>query len=162
MSTILKNLKFVPAPKRNDPVMGKRLNLIRKLDEQKLIAADPGYVRRTTRFKGKGEARRQVEVIQRVSPWFKEQSDGSMVLTIKAGMSALEIEKGKSAVLIPSKDKLVEIIDFLIAAVREGEFDAAFQAIAEAKTAKKTAKQSAEKSWTQPAAKSKSKAPAAA
>src|SRR5258708_24065604 len=62
LGTILKSLNFVPASKRNDPIMGKRLNLIRKFDE-KLLAADAGYVRRTNRLNGKDDARRRVEVV---------------------------------------------------------------------------------------------------
>ena len=40
-----------------------------------------------------------------------------------AGQKPIEFEKGKSAIAVPSLDKIPSVIDTLIAAVRNGELD---------------------------------------
>src|SRR5262245_62115003 len=63
----MRGLKFSNTPtKSNDPVGNRRMQLVKKLEEQKLLAADPNYVRKSTRFVGKGEARHSVVKEQRV------------------------------------------------------------------------------------------------
>src|SRR5437764_9349314 len=76
MSTILKQLKLTAVPSGSNPVMDRRMSVIRRLEEQKQLSSDPQYVRVTTRWTGKGEARHQVEKTQRVLPWWKELPDG--------------------------------------------------------------------------------------
>lgn len=44
-------------------------------------------------------------------------------MSIKFGARAIEFEKGKAGIAVPSKDKLPGVIDTLIAAVRAGELD---------------------------------------
>jgi hypothetical protein len=39
------------------------------------------------------------------------------------GSRAIEFEKGKGAIVVPSKDRLPSLIDTLITAVRSGELD---------------------------------------
>src|SRR5258707_3906579 len=104
--SLLKNLKFVPAPTRRDPMMDRRLQIVKRLEEQKLLIADPGYLRVTKRFRGKGEERHVVELTQRVSPWYRENPDGSVVLVVKVGASPIEIEKGKAGIAVPSRAEL--------------------------------------------------------
>jgi len=57
---------------------------------------------------------------QRVKPWWKTDSTGQIVMSIKFGARAIEFEKGKAGIAVPSKDKLPGVIDTLIAA---GELD---------------------------------------
>jgi hypothetical protein len=80
MTTILlKSLKgatFTDLPSRRDPVVGRRNQLAARLEEQKKLFADPSFVRVTKRFKGKGEERKQVEIVQRVTAWWRETADG--------------------------------------------------------------------------------------
>jgi hypothetical protein len=42
---------------------------------------------------------------------------------VKSGWKAIEFDKGKAAIAVPSLDKLPPIIDTLIVAVRSGELD---------------------------------------
>jgi hypothetical protein len=121
MTTHLKQLKFTAVPSGSNPIMDQRMNLVRRLEDQKKLAADPNYLRITRRWTGKGDTRRQVEKTQRVSPWWKELPDGSVIMTLRVGFSAVEIEKGKAGIAVPSRDKVHEVIETLVAAVRAGE-----------------------------------------
>ena len=49
--------------------------------------------------------------------------DGSFLFTVRSGSKAIEFEKGKAGVSVPTLDKLPAVIDTLIAAVRNGELD---------------------------------------
>ena len=49
--------------------------------------------------------------------------DPGFVMTLKVGSKRIEFEKGKTGISIPSKEKLVGVIETLIAAVRAGELD---------------------------------------
>jgi hypothetical protein len=124
MGAILKGLKTVELPVGSNPVLNRRMRLIRRLEEQAKLAADPSYIRVTTSFEGKGAERHQVQREQGVSSWAKEQIDGSMIFTVKIGMSPVELSPGKPGILVESKDALPDLIQNLVAAVREGEFDA--------------------------------------
>jgi hypothetical protein len=63
-----------------------------------------------------------VERRQRVSPWWRLDESGAYLLFIRSGRP-IEFEKGKTAIAVPSKDKLPAVIDTLITAVRNGELD---------------------------------------
>ena len=93
----------------------------------------------TRRWTGKGDARRQVEKTQRVSPWWKEMPDGSVIMTLRVGFSAVEIEKGKAGIAMPSRDKVSDVIETLVAAVRAGELDQVIAAQAQAKPKRRAA-----------------------
>src|SRR4051812_3350750 len=137
MNAHLKQLKFTAVPSGSNPIMDQRMNLIRRLEDQKKLAADPNYVRITRRWTGKGDARHQVEKTQRVSPWWKELPDGSVVMTLRVGFSAVEVEKGKAGIAVPSRDMVPEVIETLVAAVRAGELDQVIAAQAQGKPTKK-------------------------
>jgi hypothetical protein len=64
-----------------------------------------------------------VEKRQRVSPWWRLDQSGAYLFFIKSGGKPIEFEKGKTAIAVPSLDKLPGVIDTLIAAVRGGELD---------------------------------------
>jgi hypothetical protein len=51
---------------------------------------------------------------QRVKPWWKADPSGQIVMSIKFGARAIEFEKGKAGVAVPSKDKLPGVIDTLM------------------------------------------------
>jgi hypothetical protein len=139
MNTHLKQLRFTAVPSGANPVMDNRMRLIRRLQEQKQLASDPQYVRVTRRWTGKGDARRQVEKAQRVSPWWKELPDGSVIMILRVGFSAVEVEKGKAGIAVPSRDKVPEVIETLVAAVRAGELDQVISAQAQAKPKRRAA-----------------------
>jgi hypothetical protein len=60
------------------------------------------------------------------------------VFFLRAGGKPIEFEKGKAGIAIPTMDKLPEVIDTLIAAVRNGELDAALAQAGKARTVPKT------------------------
>jgi hypothetical protein len=61
--------------------------------------------------------------IKRVGPWWHEDVLRNIALTVRVGGRALEFEKGKTAIVVPSMDQLGPTIDTVIAAVRAGELD---------------------------------------
>lgn len=121
----LKSLTFTALPKTDsNPTMERRLRTISRLEEQKLVLQNATYVRKTRSFIKVGGVRTSVENEQRISPWWRRHVDGSYLFTVRSGSKAIEFEKGKAAVTVPTLDKLPAVIDTLIAAVRSGELDA--------------------------------------
>ena len=121
---ILKNLTFTAVPARShDPVANRRAKLIERLTEQKMLLADASYVRKTQRWAGKGEDRRQIEKQQRVRPWWRADGSGHVVFSVFHGARPLEFEKNKAGIAVASRDKLPALIDSLIGATQAGELD---------------------------------------
>src|SRR5258708_5920736 len=122
---ILKNLTYTAVPARShDPVASRRAKLAERLEEQKALLANPAHVRKTTRWTGKGDDRRQVEREQRVRPWWRTAPAGTLVMSVYYGAKPLEFEKGKAGIAVASREKLPALMDTLIAAARAGELDA--------------------------------------
>jgi hypothetical protein len=124
---VLKSLSFTALPKNiNDPVHIRRAKFISKLEEQKQLLEDPGFVR-TIHRTAEIDGQKQVVVRkQRVKPWWKTDPAGHIVMSIKFGAKPIEFEKGKAGIAVPSKDKLPTVINTLIEAVRAGELDDLF------------------------------------
>src|SRR5262245_12996898 len=116
MMSTLKSLTFTTLPKI-DTRTARRENIVRRLLEQKKLIGDANYVRETKNRKGETKT-------TKVAPWFRRTTDGAYVLFIQNGWKPIEFQPGKSAIIVPSLDKLPETIDALIAAVRAGELDA--------------------------------------
>lgn len=124
---VLKSLSFTAVPKTaGDPVNMRRAKFIEKLEEQKLLLADPGYVRTVQRTAEVDGVKQAVVRKQRVKPWWKTDPSGQIVMSVKFGSKPIEFEKGKAGIAVPSKDKLPTIINMLIEAVRAGELDDLF------------------------------------
>ena len=68
-------------------------------------------------------ARNSFTLRKRVRPWWREDALGTVGLTVRYGAKAIEFEKGKTAIVVPSKDQLVATLDTVIAAVKAGELD---------------------------------------
>jgi hypothetical protein len=112
----LKSLTFVALPKIDtDPVVIRRKEVVARLTTQKSLALDPKFVR-TVKIKG-------VEQTQKVHPMWKALPDGSYAFVLRVGFKPIEFAPGKPAIAVPSLDKLPDIIDALIAAVRDGSLD---------------------------------------
>ena len=121
---ILKNLTFTAVPARShDPVATRRAKVVERLEEQKALFANSSYVRKSQRWTGKGDQRRQVEKQQRVRPWWRTDASGHLVMSLYHGTKPIEFEKGKAGIAVASRDKLPAVIDSLIGAVRAGELD---------------------------------------
>ena len=121
----LKSLNFTAVPKgAGNPAMTRRSKLVARLEEQRALALDPSYAptRRRT-VKSEDGTKRAVETQRRLRPWWRADANGGIVLTVRYGFKTIEFEKGKAGVAVPSRDKLVGVIDTMIAAVRAGELD---------------------------------------
>jgi hypothetical protein len=112
----LKSLSFVALPKSDtNPVMVRRREIINRLEQQKSLAADPKYVRTIKTKDG--------EKHQKVLPMWRLMPDGSYAFFLRVGFAPVEFSPGKSAIAVPSLDKLPAIIETLVLAVRNGELD---------------------------------------
>ncbi len=56
-------------------------------------------------------------------PWWRIGANGQYVFFVRAGQKPIEFEKGKAAIAVPSLEKLPNVIDTVIQAVRAGELD---------------------------------------
>jgi hypothetical protein len=121
---VLKSLTFttMPTPGGN-PMLDRRARVIARFEEQKLILNDPNYIRTVRTWVRKDGERVMVEKHQRVAPWWRQHSNGSYALFVRSGLKPIEFEKGKTAIAVPSLDKLPSVIDMLITAIRAGEID---------------------------------------
>ena len=120
----LKSLTFAAVPTVNSsPLLLRRSRLIEKLEEQKSLLKDPAYVRVVQRWKKQDGERVLTERRLPVRPWWRTDEKGQVVFFIRVGWKPVEFEKGKAGVVAGSKERLPEIIDVLIGAVRAGELD---------------------------------------
>ena len=110
MPSIIKSLTLAELPARSkDPLTNRRNNLLKKLEDQAALAANPDYVRVQHRWTGKGDARRRVEKQTSVKPWWREDHSGKAYMTIRVGQTPLEFEKGKAAI-VTTRDELSALI----------------------------------------------------
>jgi hypothetical protein len=120
----LRSLRFTTVPKIGaNPTLDRRLNVIARLEEQKLLLNDPKYTRTVRSWVKKDGELMPVDKQQRVLPWWRTDADGSYVLFVRFGGKSVEFEKGKNGIAVPSLDKIPLVIDILITAVRNGELD---------------------------------------
>ena len=122
----LKGLVFAPLPKTtgSDPTIQRRQKLIERLNYQIQLANDPSF--RIPRQKWvSGENGKELrDMPKKVTPWWRMTSNGEIVLVVRYGAHAIELEKGKAAIAVGPKEKLVPTIEAVIEAVREGSLDA--------------------------------------
>ena len=122
----LKTLSFTAVPKgeRVDPVVTRREKLIARLEDQKTLAKDPTFAPTVTRsIKNADGIKEKVQVKKPLRPNWRTDGKGAVILTVRYGFKNIEFEKGKAGIAVPSKEKLVAVIDTLITAVRHGELD---------------------------------------
>jgi hypothetical protein len=122
---VLKTLTFTTLPSTGgNPILDRRTKIIARLEEQKLILKDPNYTCTIRNWVKKDGERVMVEKQQRMPLWWRQHPNGSYALFVRSGLKPIEFEKGKTAIAVPSLDKLPSVIDTLITAVRNGELDA--------------------------------------
>ncbi len=121
----LKSLTFAAQPVRQkSPTMVRRAKLVAHLEQQTMLAEDPLYVRKLQKWTIQDNGvKAPVDVTKRVQPWWRTDDAGALYLTVRYGSKPLEFEKGKAAILLKDKTKLVATLEMLIAAVRTGELD---------------------------------------
>ena len=128
----LKSLNFIAMPKHphKDPVLQRRAKLMRQLEQQRALAADPHYVHPRQKWvKTLNGTRELMDVPKRVKRWWRDDGMGSGYLVIRYGSRVLELEKNKSAITYTKPEQLIPILDAVIAAVRAGEYDKAIASI---------------------------------
>ncbi len=123
--TFLKSLTFcATVNEEQNPILGRRMRLVARLEEQKRLALDPAYavtIKRST--KGPDGERNVVELTRKVRPWWKRTASGQLVLTVRNGLKPIEFEKGKAGIFIEKDEKLPSVVDTLIKAIGSGELD---------------------------------------
>lgn len=139
--TILKTLAFIAVSKSHQsPVHARRMKLVSRLEDQRALFADKGYVRTVKRWKVIDGQRVQVDHKIQIRPWWMVDDKGQTVLLLKQGLKPLEFEKGKSGIVVGPRDKLPGVIDAVIAATQSGELDALLEqakAVGQPPTSKK-------------------------
>lgn len=136
MTSLINSLKLTAAKKqRVQPDVVKRRNkLLNKLGEQRALAAalaaGQQYTpRRLRSFRDADTGSRTVkEVPVRIKPWFWTGERGEVLLCVNYGSRQIELQKGKTAVEVGTSDKLLSVLDTMIAAVQNGELDVQIEA----------------------------------
>ena len=138
----LKSLSFTAVTKvSNNPVLMRRNKLIARLEDQKNLAKDPTYAPTALRWvKLPDGSKKKVEVKKPLRPSWRADLTGAVVLTVRFGFKTIEFEKGKAGIAVQSKEKLIGVIDTLIAAVKAGELDAVLEQQGAARAVTKTKK----------------------
>ena len=120
----LNTLAFVSVPKHSalSPVLASSNRLIERLEEQKLLAADPTHLPVTKRWKKTPDGSKSlVDHYRRIRPWWRKDEAGNLVLTIKVGLKALEFQKGKADIAVGAPERLESVIVTLIDAIKAGD-----------------------------------------
>jgi hypothetical protein len=73
-------------------------------------------------------------------PWWRSFPNETYAFFIRVGAKPLDFEKGKTAIAVQSLDKLPSLIDTLITAVRNGEFNEQLAQAAKSATVRKSRK----------------------
>lgn len=106
------------------PTQHRRRKLLAKIDEQILYATDSSYQPTKQTWHKDSEGREQrVTVPKRVRRWWTVKADGTVLLTVRYGSRALELARGKNAIVVNSVNELPTVLKRLSEAVDKGEFD---------------------------------------
>ena len=93
---ILKSLTLTILPVTGaNPTLDRRVRVIARLEEQKLLLADPNYTRTVRSWVKQNGQRTQVEKQQRVLPSWRLAANGSYLLFVRVGQKAFEFDKAQ-------------------------------------------------------------------
>jgi hypothetical protein len=130
--SILSSLECIqrnPKAIRTNEIGAMRQKLIDRISDQIALveALGNGESYQRTRFRRiqdleTGEVL-QIPTKARVRPWWIEDRDGSILLWVKYGNQNLEVQKGKTAIRLGSKQDIAPTLELVRTAVRAGEFD---------------------------------------
>lgn len=140
--SLLSNLKVTARPEKSNDILSKRKErLLRRLDEQLqlvqgLIDNQPVVIYRQRWIKGENDQPKLERIPRKVSKWFF-QSNGSWYLELRIGSAKVEIAKDCNAIEVGDKEGLIETIDTVIEAIKEGELDKQIEAAETAFSKKK-------------------------
>jgi hypothetical protein len=124
--TSFKTLVFTPLPKVNaaDPVIQRRNKLIVQLQQQIALVKDPQFTLTRQKWIADEQGVKQLrELRKRVRAWWRADAMGAVVLTVRYGAKPIEFEKGKAAIAVGKKERLIPTIETVIGAVEAGELD---------------------------------------
>lgn len=130
--SILSSLECVesnPKSVRTNQIGSMRQKLIDRISDQIALAQaiETGESYQRTRFRRVQDLETgeivQVPTKTRVRPWWIEDRDGSILLWIKYGNQNLDVQKGKTAIRLASKQDIAPTLELVRTAVRAGEFD---------------------------------------
>ena len=122
----LKSLTFAPLPRLTaaDPVIQRRAKLIVRLQQQIALVQDPQFTLTRQKWITDESGVKQLrELRKRVRAWWRTDPTGAVVLTVRYGARVIEFAPGKAAIAVGKKDRLVQTIETVIAAVQAGELD---------------------------------------
>ena len=138
MATLLSSLKLVAATRENktSPVLQRRQKLIKKIDEQILLAhaALNGETYSPTKFKNVVNAEGITEYKQmpkRIRAWWWE-TGSKLNLSIRYGARIIELAKGKNSIELDNLAAVLPTLDLIKKAVEAGELDDAITAVSKA------------------------------
>lgn len=132
----LKALKLAPLERGANHAETRRASLIRGLEHQRSLALDGSYVRQAEQWQPDvNGAKNLVRIEKRVRPWWREDVTGVLRMVVRYGARPIELEKGKPAIIIASREQLIPTIDTVIAAVKAGELDEHLLLLAKARKA---------------------------
>lgn len=141
MTTLLSTLKVIDRPKieAKPPILGKRMKLIDRLEEQLAMAKAmldktpfEAFREKSVKDPETGE-RKTIRKRRSVRPWYYDANE-HYYFEIKLGLKAIELEKGKTAIDVGTKEKLPDVINTIIQAVEKGELDTHILAVSAAKS----------------------------
>jgi len=131
----LKSLTFTVSPPQiaRNPKLIRRQKLVDRLEDQLRLAKDPSYAPVIRRWKRSEDGPKvPVDLHRQIRPWWRTDGAGNLVLVLRSGLKTLELEKGKPAVVVGPPERLVGVIETLVAAAKAGELDAALEAVTDA------------------------------
>ena len=131
MGKLLSSLTIVQAKRQSlaDPIVFRRMKLIRKLDEQINLAnavlnGTTYVVKRLKNIKNEqsGEIR-SFEVVRNVRPMFFKATNNKLCVQVRYGSKVVELAKGKNAIQVDDEKALVKVLETVRSAVFDGELD---------------------------------------
>jgi hypothetical protein len=131
MGKLLSSLTIVQAKRQSlaDPIVFRRMKLIRKLDEQINLAnavlnGTTYVVKRLKNIKNEqsGEIR-SFEVVRNVRPMFFKATNNKLCVQVRYGSKVVELAKGKNAIQVDDEKTLIKVLETVRSAVFDGELD---------------------------------------
>ncbi|TVP09304.1 hypothetical protein [Shewanella sp. KCT] len=130
MTNVLSSLKVIARPEiaPKPPVLGKRMKLLEKLEQQLTLAECmiegrefEAYKERSIKDPDTGE-RKKIRRRYVVRPWYYD-SENHYYFEVRISNKPVELQKGCPAIDVGEKAKLPEVIKVVIDAVEKGELD---------------------------------------
>jgi hypothetical protein len=138
-TSLMSTLKLVAATRENkvSPVLQRRQKLIKKLDEQILLAtaALNGTTYQSTKFKNVVNAEGVTEykqVPKRVRAWWWKNDAGKINLVVRYGARIVELSKGKNSIELENEAAILPTLDLVKKIIEAGELDEAITKVSKA------------------------------